>query len=259
MNALDLLTVFLLRPFVLAGAAWFLLRIFGIRHPASKHAAWTTVLIGTLLLPPLTLIAPKMRLRVLPAQPATAQTILSTDAATTVPVTESISQIETTPEPITPPTPHRQWPSAQTLVIWLYLAGLIAMLAYRLIAWLVLRKIISRAKQVHRFVYQSDDVLTPATCGVLQPSIILPTDWRTWPNDTRRATLAHEYAHIRRYDTLTLALTRFATSIYWFHPLTWWLARQISISPSSPATQPCWKRAATQKCIPASSSHSPKK
>ncbi len=102
------------------------------------------------------------------------------------------------------------------------------MLAYRLIAWIVLRKITSRAKRIHRFLYQSDDVLTPATCGVLQPYIVLPTDWRTWPTETRRAALAHEYAHIRRRDTLTLALTRFATSIYWFHPLTWWLAREIS-------------------------------
>ena len=224
MNAPELLTALFLRPFALAAAAWLLLRIFGIRHPASKHAVWTAVLIATLLLPPLTLLTPKLTLRILPAKPVPGATI---PIASETNITEPAIPSGIVPEPPTPPA-HRNWPASQTLIIGLYLTGLIAMLAYRLIAWILLRKIMSSAKRIHRFVYQSNDVLTPATCGVQKPTIILPADWRTWPTETRRAALAHEYAHIRRHDTLTLALTRFATTIYWFHPLTWWLSRQIS-------------------------------
>ena len=44
----------------------------------------------------------------------------------------------------------------------------------------------------------------------------------------RRAVLAHEFAHIRRNDTLISALARLVKSVFWFHPLAWWLSRKVS-------------------------------
>jgi uncharacterized protein (TIGR03435 family) len=40
--------------------------------------------------------------------------------------------------------------------------------------------------------------------------------------------LAHEFAHLRRRDTLVAALARFTTSVFWFHPVAWWLSRKTS-------------------------------
>src|SRR5262249_3314982 len=60
------------------------------------------------------------------------------------------------------------------------------------------------------------------------PSVILPPDWRQWTIGTRRAVLAHEFAHIRRNDLLTRRLAHFARCVFWFNPLAWWLSRRLS-------------------------------
>ncbi len=38
----------------------------------------------------------------------------------------------------------------------------------------------------------------------------------------------HELAHARRQDFSTALLAAFATSIFWFHPLSWFLQRRLS-------------------------------
>src|SRR5262249_32455266 len=58
----SLLLASLLRPCALVAAAWLLLRLLRIRHPASQHAVWTAVLAGMLVAP----VAPQWEWRVLP-------------------------------------------------------------------------------------------------------------------------------------------------------------------------------------------------
>src|SRR5207248_5672564 len=65
-QAIALLTASLLRPLVLAAAAWLILRALRVRHPASRHAVWSAVLAGMLLLPVATVIAPQWKLPLLP-------------------------------------------------------------------------------------------------------------------------------------------------------------------------------------------------
>jgi bla regulator protein BlaR1 len=102
------------------------------------------------------------------------------------------------------------------------------MVAYRLAGWVLLRRVISRSRRLRARLRESDDVLTPVAVGVLRPMVILPAGWRAWNTNTRRAVLAHEFAHLRRHDTLVSALARFAQCVFWFHPLAWWLSRKIS-------------------------------
>ena len=63
---LALLTSSLVRPLALAVAVWLILRVLNIRHPASRHAAWTAVLIGMVLLPAVSVTAPHWKLPLLP-------------------------------------------------------------------------------------------------------------------------------------------------------------------------------------------------
>ena len=42
-----------------------------------------------------------------------------------------------------------------------------------------------------------------------------------------RVDLLHEFAHIKRFDTLTQLLAQIAVALYWFHPLVWWTAKQM--------------------------------
>jgi TonB family protein len=57
--------------------------------------------------------------------------------------------------------------------------------------------------------------------------IVLPEDASFWTASRRRAVLAHEIAHVRRRDPLTLALAHLTTIVYWFHPLCWLAASRL--------------------------------
>ena len=74
---------------------------------------------------------------------------------------------------------------------------------------------------------RSDDVDMPFACGVLQPTIVLPSDCESWSLARRRAVLLHELAHIRRRDLLGHTVGRIACAIYWFHPLVWTAAKHL--------------------------------
>jgi hypothetical protein len=42
------------------------------------------------------------------------------------------------------------------------------------------------------------------------------------------AILAHELCHFRRRDNLTAAVHMLVESLFWFHPLVWWLGRKLA-------------------------------
>jgi BlaR1 peptidase M56 len=69
--------------------------------------------------------------------------------------------------------------------------------------------------------------MTPMTVGVIAPAVILPTDWTEWDDADLSAVLTHEEAHARRRDPLVGAIALLNRAIFWFHPLAWWLQREI--------------------------------
>lgn len=70
-------------------------------------------------------------------------------------------------------------------------------------------------------IRQSDRIATPLTYGIIQPVILLPKQ-TDWADETRlRYVLAHEFVHIRRFDTLTKLLSAAALCLHWFNPFVW--------------------------------------
>jgi beta-lactamase regulating signal transducer with metallopeptidase domain len=70
-------------------------------------------------------------------------------------------------------------------------------------------------------IRQSDRISAPLTFGIFHPVILMPkaTDWTD--ETALQYILAHEYVHIRRFDTVSkLALTA-AVCVHWFNPLVW--------------------------------------
>ena len=67
----------------------------------------------------------------------------------------------------------------------------------------------------------SDKISAPLTYGILRPVILLPkvTDWAN--HSQLKYILAHEYVHIRRFDTLTKLIMAVALCIHWFNPVLW--------------------------------------
>ncbi len=73
----------------------------------------------------------------------------------------------------------------------------------------------------------SDEISVPVTFHAEDSWILLPHSWRDWDEAKLRVALTHEMAHVERGDSATLHLASFASCLFWFHPLSWFLRRQL--------------------------------
>ena len=64
--------------------------------------------------------------------------------------------------------------------------------------------------------------------GIWRPTLIVPADLadRLTPAELESVML-HELAHVRRPDIAWACLVHLLVSIFWFHPLLWWLERRL--------------------------------
>lgn len=70
-------------------------------------------------------------------------------------------------------------------------------------------------------IKQSDTIPAPLTYGIVRPVIVLPKTMDYTDGPQIRYILAHEYAHITRFDTLIKWLLAAALCLHWFNPLVW--------------------------------------
>jgi len=70
--------------------------------------------------------------------------------------------------------------------------------------------------------------LEPGLIGIFRPVILLPEGLaRSLTGAELDAVLAHELTHLARRDNLTAALHMLVETIFWFHPLVWWISRRL--------------------------------
>lgn len=83
-------------------------------------------------------------------------------------------------------------------------------------------------RPVHAFT--SVQVSAPMTVGSFKPLIILPSDLAASlsPPDFE-SVVAHELAHIKRWDYLTNLFQRLVQSFLFFHPAVWFINKQLMI------------------------------
>lgn len=77
-------------------------------------------------------------------------------------------------------------------------------------------------------VRESARIAVPMVVGVLKPVLLLPIGLVT--NLTTReieAVLAHELAHVKRYDYAVNLLQSVVEVLYFFHPALWWLSARV--------------------------------
>ena len=70
-------------------------------------------------------------------------------------------------------------------------------------------------------IRQSDRISTPLAYGVFHPVILLPKTVDRIDRKSLDYILAHEYVHIRRFDTVTKLIATFALCLHWFNPGVW--------------------------------------
>lgn len=74
-------------------------------------------------------------------------------------------------------------------------------------------------------------VAVPVVVGVLKPVILLPAAMMSGLSSQElAAVLAHELAHVKRFDHALIVAQRFLEALLFFHPAVWWLSRRINDS-----------------------------
>jgi bla regulator protein blaR1 len=70
--------------------------------------------------------------------------------------------------------------------------------------------------------------LEPGVVGIVHPVMFLPAGIAERLSDSQlSAVMMHELCHLRRRDNLAAVLHMLVESVFWFHPLVWWMGAQL--------------------------------
>lgn len=114
--------------------------------------------------------------------------------------------------------------SANPLQIWSFIAGyiwilgMVGMLLYALVSYFRLRRRVRTSLQIQNNVWICDEIHTPFLLGLIKPRIYLPS---AMPAEQQTFVIAHEQAHIRRWDHWWKPLGFAVLTLHWFNPLVW--------------------------------------
>jgi len=74
----------------------------------------------------------------------------------------------------------------------------------------------------------SPTLLEPGVFGVLRPVMLLPEGiFDRLTVAQLKGVIAHEICHVNHRDNLMAALHMFVETVFWFHPLVWWIGRRM--------------------------------
>ncbi|HEX5110457.1 MAG TPA: M56 family metallopeptidase [Vicinamibacterales bacterium] len=203
---------------------------------AHRHAVLTVAILAALIVPSLERFLPPLPL--LDWDPDVAPV---SSGVTATPAAEAAVAYTSSAPQAAPPFPWATLAAA----IWLLgatltLAGLLidlrrlARLTARCVPlrsgpWRETADELLHASAIRRpvILLQSDDPSLLVVCGVLRPAIILPVGVASWSDDRRRIVLAHELAHVRRWDGAIQLAGEVLRILHWFNPLVWLCCRRL--------------------------------
>ncbi len=74
----------------------------------------------------------------------------------------------------------------------------------------------------------SGNSMEPGVFGIIHPVLLWPEGIVRHMDDAHlESVLAHEVCHVQRRDNLTSAIHMLVEAIFWFHPVVWWMERQL--------------------------------
>ncbi|HVV46417.1 MAG TPA: M56 family metallopeptidase [Bryobacteraceae bacterium] len=115
----------------------------------------------------------------------------------------------------------------------IWMAGAIFLLIRWAHRWITIRRIARTARRVDlEFpapAFVSAGAIEPGVFGILRPILLLPQALRDeLTSEQFDAILAHESRHIQFRDNLTAALHMLVETLFWFHPLVWWIGARLT-------------------------------
>lgn len=104
------------------------------------------------------------------------------------------------------------------ILSYVWLTGSVFMLGYFTYNLITLKLRLRNAVKYDDGVYLNNVIPSPFLFGIINPRIYLPNDIS---DEAERYVLAHERAHMRRFDHIVKPLGFVLLSIHWFNPLVW--------------------------------------
>lgn len=127
---------------------------------------------------------------------------------------------------------HPVFPWAKLLAaIWI--AGALLLLTRWFRRWIAIRRSLLNAREVDlEFpapTFVSASALEPGVFGIVRPILLLPKNLcDELTAEQFEAILAHESRHIQLRDNLTAAFHMLVETLFWFHPLVWWIGARLT-------------------------------
>jgi bla regulator protein BlaR1 len=130
------------------------------------------------------------------------------------------------------PAPRRTGWSPAPLLYVLWLAGAAGILLGWAVRYRRVSGILRRSRPLGTTagvpVLASTESTEPAVFGIFRPSLLLPDGIASELSAPQLdAVIAHELCHVRHRDNLAGALHMLVETIFWFHPLVWWIGARL--------------------------------
>lgn len=132
-------------------------------------------------------------------------------------------------------------------IVVLWLTGVLFMTLRLAAAWVRIRSLVRNARRMTPALSraidrvkaglgcpravraaESDVIEVPTVVGWLRPVVLMPIAVVAELTPTQLdAIVAHEIAHIRRYDHVVNGLQTFVETVLFYHPAVWWVSREM--------------------------------
>ena len=211
---------------ILAAAAWLL--TFALRNNQARIRYWIWLVASLkFLLPFSLLIAVGQRVASTLSRPVARPALSTAIEQIAQPFQLGSTSVNTAPVIVADNTNLIPF-----VLLSLWAVGSLALALSWLRKWWHLRAAVRMASQrtlaADVPVLSSSSLLEPGIFGIVRPVLLLPDGITNRLTQAQlEAILAHEMCHVRRRDNLTFALHMTVETIFWFHPLVWWIRTRL--------------------------------
>src|SRR5580658_5555671 len=224
---IDALTAHLWQSTIFAGTAALLTRAFRVNRAQVRYWLWIGASFKFLIpFALLTTLGSHIQMWAPPVHKIAAAAPVISYA------TEYISQplFPQGPLPVPRDSSPAPWTNLAILSVWM--CGFAALTLMRLKKWwhirLVVRASASIAISAPIEARSSPGLLEPGVVGLIRPLLMLPQGIAERLTSLEMdAILAHELCHVRRRDNLLAFIHMIVETIFWFHPLVWWIGARL--------------------------------
>ncbi|WP_417392112.1 carboxypeptidase regulatory-like domain-containing protein [Gimesia sp.] len=163
---------------------------------------------------------------------------------------QSASNISPEKTKTSPARRSQAWLWLAPWIVACYVAGVVLMLARLVVSSIRVQRLAASAERIIAgplvnslrevarkwslkvvpVLARSEQIIVPRVTGILRPMILLPASAISGlTTDELELIIAHELAHIRRFDLWINLLQRFTEAILFFNPALWYLNHRISM------------------------------